>query len=66
MCDSFLTLSMSVNDRLTWRFLDLRDGAKLVVLKPFWPIKRPLTERTVPHFLSLSLFECILTARELG
>ena len=38
---------MIVNDRLTWRFLDLRDGAKLVVLKPFWPIKRPLTERTV-------------------
>ncbi|KAF8330438.1 histone methylation protein DOT1-domain-containing protein [Cantharellus anzutake] len=35
-----------LNDRLTWRFLDLRDGAKVVVLKPFWPFKRPLTGRT--------------------
>lgn len=36
-----------VNDALTWRFLDLREGAKVVVLKPFWPLNRPLTERTV-------------------
>ena len=38
---------MKVNESLTWRFLDLREGAKIVVLKPFWPLNRPLTERTV-------------------
>lgn len=36
-----------MNDSLTWKFLDLREGAKVVVLKPFWPLNRPLTERTV-------------------
>ncbi|KAF8323118.1 DOT1-domain-containing protein [Clavulina sp. PMI_390] len=38
--------SADLNEKLTWRFLDLRDGAKVVVLKPFWPLNRPLTERT--------------------
>jgi hypothetical protein len=43
-------VSTTVNESLTWRFLDLREGAKVVVLKPFWPLNRPLTERTVsPH-----------------
>lgn len=40
-------MSTTVNESLTWRFLDLREGAKVVVLKPFWPLNRPLTERTV-------------------
>jgi len=40
-------MSTTVNESLTWRFLDLREGAKVVVLKPFWPVNRPLTERTV-------------------
>lgn len=47
---------MAVNDALTWRFLDLPEGAKVVVLKPFWPINRPLTQRTVsPHLAWLRL-----------
>jgi len=38
--------SSELNESLTWRFLDLREGAKVVILKPFWPANRPLTERT--------------------
>lgn len=54
-----------VNDSLTWKFLDLREGAKVVVLKPFWPLNRPLTERTVSIGKSLSwtlsnIAQCLL------
>lgn len=58
--------SFAVNDALTWRFLDLREGAKVVVLKPFWPLNRPLTERTVsiPHLSRI--FGCFMAKSAYG
>lgn len=47
-----------VNEALSWRFLDLPEGAKVVVLKPFWPLNRPLTERTASLISILPAFNC--------
>jgi [histone H3]-lysine79 N-trimethyltransferase len=56
----FKLLTLVVNDALTWRFLDLLEGAKVVVLKPFWPINRPLTQRTVSCVVFRKPKLCIL------
>lgn len=37
----------ALNDRLAWQFLDLKEGAKIISLKPFLTKDFRLTERTV-------------------
>ena len=41
------------NDRLSWQFLDLKDGAQVVSLKPFVPPDFRLTERTLSSPLAI-------------
>lgn len=41
------------NDKLSWQFLDLKDGAQIVSLKPFVPPDFRLTERTLSSPLAI-------------
>lgn len=41
------------NDKLSWLFLDLKDGAQIVSLKPFVPADFRLTERTLSSPLAI-------------
>ena len=41
------------NDKLSWQFLDLKDGAQVVSLKPFVPPDFRLTERTLSSPLAI-------------
>lgn len=43
----------ATNDKLSWLFLDLKDGANIVSLKPFVPPDFRVTERTMSSPLAI-------------